>query len=98
MINQGALKVLIQALDFQESSGCIQTSLESLEQLFKLFQENKTQYQKVLNQFEMQGGIDLLEKCQYHENVRIYIMSVKVIKKHFFDQGDDPLINLINEV
>jgi hypothetical protein len=37
----------------------------------------------VKSAFEKEGIVDLLEKCQYHPNIKVYTAASEILQNHF---------------
>jgi hypothetical protein len=97
-IKQGAIKILVEAIDFNfaftDSLG-IKVALEGLHRYFKHFKSAKHSsgletssfaglHDQLKEEFEFQlNALDALERCQYHYDKGVFKMSQKLLLKHF---------------
>lgn len=98
-IDQGAIEILTQALDYKthktDTLG-IKVALDGLSRYFKAFKKaEKSQALEIYNEFHgyfneltysfevSHNGLDILESCQYHQDHLVYKMSQKILVKYF---------------
>ena len=89
-VSQGAIKILVEALSYEFAKTCsfgLKIALDSIAKYFGFYKHtlklNSTDaevygnaFQQLKDEFEFKlGGLDVLERCQFHEDKQVYRMS-----------------------
>ena len=78
----GALKTLVQVLDFQDMR-VSKVALEALEAML-----NKVENQRYVDLVEELGGVDKLELLQDHEDHKIFEKAKTILETHFCNNDE----------
>lgn len=99
MLRQGGLRTLTAVVQEGGDAPCLRSALEGLAACFMLF-KYVNDYEPLLIEFEKLGGVDALERCQYHPCEKVYWKAVRIIQSHFKEDSEEaePAIRLITDI
>jgi len=90
LVEKGILRALCSVLRMNEAR-VIAVALEGIDNILKAGQEHYSHLGQE-NQFtiklEVEGGLDILENLQQHQNVQIYQRALKILENYFQDEDE----------